>query len=62
MSQDGKLQPPGEKVRRAINWVGECLRAEPQRDRRALFEEAEVRFDLSPAECEFLDRNFRRSD
>jgi len=31
----------------------------PEKDRCVLLREAEVRFDLSPAECDFLDRNFR---
>ena len=58
MTKEG-LQPPGEKVKRAIAWVAECLSDNPEKDRLVLVREAEVRFDLSPSECEFLDRNFR---
>ncbi|ADH85757.1 hypothetical protein [Desulfurivibrio alkaliphilus] len=58
MSDGQSVQPPGEKMRRALAWVGECLADEPQRNRLTLLREAEIRFDLSPAECEFLDQNF----
>ena len=58
MSDGQNIQPPGEKMRRALTWVSECLAQDPNRDRRALLREAEIRFDLSPAECEFLDHNF----
>ncbi|MFU8818565.1 MAG: hypothetical protein ACNA74_02435 [Desulfurivibrio sp.] len=61
MGEGNNLQPPGEKVRRAIAWVAECLSDNPEKDRCVLIREAEIRFDLSPAECEFLDRNFRVS-
>ncbi|MFH7321230.1 hypothetical protein ACHHRT_11560 [Desulfurivibrio sp. D14AmB] len=59
MGEGSKLQQPGEKVRRAIAWVAECLSDNPEKDRCVLIREAEIRFDLSPAECDFLDRNFR---
>ncbi|MFH7325070.1 hypothetical protein [Desulfurivibrio sp. C05AmB] len=61
MSSDSGLQPPGEKLRRAIGWLSECLQDDPTRKRRDLLREAEIRFDLSPAECEFLDKNFASS-
>lgn len=59
MAQTSKLQPPGERVRRAVAWIAECLSDNPDKDRLVLIREAEIRFDLTPAECEFLDRNFR---
>lgn len=31
---------------------------QPDKSRRRLLEEAEIRFNLSPRECEFLDCNF----
>lgn len=52
------IQPAGEKLRRAVCWVSECLQEYPNQERKALIREAETRFDLSPAECEFLDQNF----
>lgn len=63
MGDAEQLQPTGEKMRRALAWVGECLTNEPDRNRLTLLREAEIRFDLSPTECEFLDQNFgcRRS-
>ena len=58
MSSDRSIQPPGEKMRRALCWVSECLNNSPFPDRLTLLREAEIRFDLSPAECEFLDQHF----
>lgn len=50
--------PPGNKVKNALKWVSEELRNAPHKSRAQLLGEAELRFDLSPLECEFLDRNF----
>ncbi|MDZ7642165.1 MAG: hypothetical protein U5J62_09105 [Desulfurivibrio sp.] len=59
MSGEETLQPQGEKLRRAVAWIAECRRDNPLKERRRLLEEAEIRFDLSPAECEFLNRHFQ---
>ena len=50
------IQPEGERIRKAVRWIIEILREEKGRTRRAVIEEAEKRFDLSPIECEFLER------
>jgi hypothetical protein len=49
------LNPKGEELRRAIAWL-----AEQGGWTMALIEEACQRFDLSPADEEFLIREFRR--
>ena len=51
-------QPCGEKIKKAVRWIGETLQLYPNKERSSLIKEAEIRFDLSPRECEFLDKNF----
>lgn len=48
------LIPHGESLRRAVRWLDE----QPHRD-VATIEEAARRFDLTPAEEQFLLENFR---
>ncbi len=50
------VTPHGERLRKAVVWVSEVLREKPERDRREVIREAEVRFDLTPKECRFLDQ------
>ena len=52
------LQPHGESIRRAVKWISEVIKEDPYKDRREIIHEAELRFDLSPAECEFLNEKF----
>ena len=53
MSRD-ILIPHGEALRRAVRWLGE-----QDRHDAATLEEAARRFDLTPAEEQFLLENFR---
>jgi hypothetical protein len=55
VSHDSIL-PPGESLRRAVRWLGEQGRHDP-----AAIEEAARRFDLAPADEEFLLTHFRKS-
>jgi len=52
------IQPTGEKVKKALRWISETIQNHPEKKRGAVIKEAEIRFDLSPAECKFLDNNF----
>lgn len=52
------LQPPSEKLRKAVSWVSEETLERPEKPRIKILKEAELRFDLTPLECEFLDRKF----
>lgn len=51
----GGLLPRGESLRNAVRW----LAAQPRRDRRVI-EEACRRYDLGPADEEFLLREYLR--
>jgi hypothetical protein len=61
MSGDNKMPGGGDKVKKALRWMSEELLHNPQKKRSAVIKEAEIRFDLSPAECEFLTKNFSES-
>lgn len=58
MSGSDCVQPSGDRIRKAIRWVSDAVVAQPDKSRRRLLEEAEIRFNLTPRECEFLDCNF----
>ncbi|MFH1216237.1 MAG: hypothetical protein V1706_07030 [Pseudomonadota bacterium] len=52
------LQPSGDKMKKVIHWVCEEMQEHPEKKRDVLYHEAEIRFDLSPLECEFLNTHF----
>ena len=58
MADCQSILPSGEKLRRTIRWISETVLEQPEKPRREILKEAEVRFDLSPKECQFLDTNF----
>ena len=62
MSTTEELLPEGEKIRKAVRWVSDTLQEHPKKSRKKVLLDAEVRFDLSPKECEFLNKNFGESD
>jgi hypothetical protein len=47
-------------LQKAVAWLGETMRQHPDKQRGKVIAEAELRFDLTPAECEFLNRHFKR--
>lgn len=56
MTPTSDLQPCGERLRQAVRWVSDTLQAFPDKKRQDVLREAEVRFDLTPRECEYLNR------
>ncbi|MBU4260667.1 MAG: hypothetical protein KKC76_02145 [Proteobacteria bacterium] len=56
------MQPPGDKMKKVLIWVSDILAEHPGKKRMDVFREAQVRFDLSPLECEFLDSHFAKED
>jgi hypothetical protein len=52
--------PPGESLRRAIQWISDRRREPPDLPVYKLVDEASLRFDLSPPETQFLLENWRR--
>jgi hypothetical protein len=56
MADTDTVQPQGDKIRKAVRWISETLRDHPEKPRAAVVKEAEIRFDLTPRECTFLDQ------
>ena len=54
MANADGIQGHGEGLRRALRWLSERRREEPTAPRLKLIEEAALRFDLTPAEADFL--------
>jgi len=52
------IVPQGENVRRAVKWISEERQGGAGKKLSKLVEEAAVRFNLSPAEGEYLSRFF----
>ncbi len=50
------VRPEGEAIKKAVQWVGEERKANPDRDLNQLVEEASRKYDLSPADADFLFR------
>ena len=53
------IVPQGEDLRKAVKWISEERQSEPQKKLAKLVEEASVKFDLSPADGEFLFMFFK---
>jgi len=53
-----ELLPEGDKLRKAVKWLSEMVKEHPEKSRKEIILDAEVRFDLSPKECEFLQKRF----
>jgi hypothetical protein len=51
----------GEHIRKAIKWISENLKEDPEQSVKKLINEAILRFDLSPGDSEFL-MNFYREE
>ncbi|MBE9521507.1 MAG: hypothetical protein IME97_10270 [Proteobacteria bacterium] len=58
MSQVDEIQPSGDKMKKTITWISEMVQSHPEKTRQQIIGEAEIRFDLSPKECDFLQRRF----
>ena len=59
MSSTDQLLPSGDKMKKTLCWISEMLEIHPEKNRQQIISEAEIRFDLSPKECDFIDRKLR---
>ena len=55
------VQPQGEDLRKAVKWISEERKYNPQAQSLKLIEEACLKFDLSPMDAEYL-LNFLKSE
>ncbi len=53
------VQPEGESIRKAINWISEEAKQDPSKSKAKLIEEACIRFNLTPIDAEFLMRKMK---
>ena len=51
-------QKKGDKARQALTELTSLLEQHPEKTRKELLQLVEVKFDLTPKECEFLNQNF----
>ena len=50
------IEPQGESLRKAVKWISEERRFNPQADLKKLIENACIQFNLSPKDEDFLLR------
>ena len=55
------IQPQGEHLRKAVKWISEERKYNPERSLKELIEAASLKFDLSPGDEDFLFR-FEKED
>ena len=48
------VQPEGEDLRKAVKWISEERKYDPEAKLSKLIEEACLKFDLSPMDAEYL--------
>lgn len=58
MSASHPTQVPGDKVKKALTLFSELHEKHPEKSRQELLHEVEMKFDLSPLECDFLNKQF----
>jgi len=55
------VQPEGEDLRKAVKWISEERKYNPEAKASKLIEEACLKFDLSPMDAEYL-QNFLKEE
>ncbi|MFC1524006.1 hypothetical protein ACFL6N_04365 [Thermodesulfobacteriota bacterium] len=50
------IQPQGERIRKAVRWISDMVLTHPEKKRADIIRQAEIKFDLTPKECTFLNR------
>jgi hypothetical protein len=51
------IQPKGEDLKKAVKWISEERKYNPEKEVKKLIEEACMKFDLSPVDADFLLRH-----
>ncbi len=50
------IEPQGEDIRKAVKWISEERKDHPETNLQKLIDQACTKFDLSPAEADYLIR------
>ena len=53
------IQPEGESLRKAVQWISEEKKAGSTRSHQELLEAACLKYNLNPMEAEYLARSFK---
>jgi hypothetical protein len=61
MSSHHPTQSAGDKTKQALAELCHLLNKHPEKSRQTLLQQVEIKFDLTPKECEFLNRNFQNT-
>ena len=56
------IQPQGEKLKKAVKWISDKRKDNPDANPAKLVDEAGFRFDLSPKDSQFLLRLVKNDD
>jgi hypothetical protein len=56
------VQPQGEQLKKAVKWISEKRKENPDINLTKLVDEASFQFDLSPKDSEFLLRLVKNDD
>ena len=59
MTHDAKSPLCRDKLKSAIRALAELVSEFPEKSRRELLRQVELKYDLSPLDSEFLERHFR---
>lgn len=56
MKNESPLNLPGDKLRKALADYAELQREHPEKKKSQILNEIQKKYDLSPLECAFLER------
>jgi len=62
MSSQLPTQVPGDKLKKAILLFSELLEKYPDKSRNAVMQQVQIKLDLSPMDCEFLNKHFAKEE
>ena len=62
MGDTNSIQGFSSNLKKAVCWISETVQEHPEKFRGDIIKEAELRFDLTPRECEFLNTKFTDLD
>ncbi len=58
MTQNDSTPIGQDKLQSAVKALSELVRKYPEKSRSEILHEIQLRYDLSPLDCEFLQRHF----
>jgi len=58
MGEARDMQGQSANLKKAILWLSDAVEKNPEKTRAKIIQEAQLRYDLTPRECEFLNSNF----